>query len=61
VKSLASGAPMAKVLFPGPAMAIVLVPVMLYHILQLIVCASIAGAMMRLSTGGLDKLDQRSR
>lgn len=47
VKSLASGAPMAKVLFPGGAMAIVLVPVMLYHTLQLLVCASIAGAMMR--------------
>jgi sodium/bile acid cotransporter 7 len=47
VKSLASGAPMAKVLFPGSATAIVLVPVMLYHSLQLLVCASIAGAMMR--------------
>ena len=47
VKSLASGAPMAKVLFPGAATAIVLVPVMLYHTLQLLVCASIAGALMR--------------
>jgi sodium/bile acid cotransporter 7 len=47
VKSLASGAPMAKVLFPGAATAVVLVPVMLYHTLQLLVCASIAGAMMR--------------
>ena len=47
VKSLASGAPMAKVLFPGAQTAIVLVPVMLYHTLQLLVCASIAGAMMR--------------
>jgi solute carrier family 10 (sodium/bile acid cotransporter), member 7 len=47
VKSLASGAPMAKVLFPAPVMAIVLVPVMLYHTLQLIVCASIAGGMRR--------------
>lgn len=47
VKSLASGAPMAKLLFPGPATAIVLVPVMLYHTLQLIVCASIAGGMAR--------------
>jgi sodium/bile acid cotransporter 7 len=43
VKSLASGAPMAKVLFPGAATALVLVPVMLYHTLQLLVCASIAG------------------
>jgi sodium/bile acid cotransporter 7 len=47
VKSLASGAPIAKVLFPGAATAIVLVPLILYHTLQLLVCASIAGAMMR--------------
>ncbi|HEY0115764.1 MAG TPA: bile acid:sodium symporter family protein [Allosphingosinicella sp.] len=47
VKSLASGAPMAKVLFPGSATAVVLLPVMLYHTLQLLVCASIAGVMMR--------------
>lgn len=47
VKSLASGAPMAKVLFPGAATALVLVPVMLYHTLQLLICASIAGALMR--------------
>ncbi len=47
VKSLASGAPIAKVLFPGAATAMVLVPVILYHTLQLLVCASIAGAMRR--------------
>lgn len=47
VKSLASGAPMARILFPGAATAVVLVPVMLYHSLQLVVCASIAGAMAR--------------
>ena len=47
VKSLASGAPMATVLFPAGAVALVLVPVMLYHTLQLLVCASIAGAMGR--------------
>lgn len=47
VKSIASGAPMAKVLFPAATTALVLVPVMLYHTLQLLVCASIAGAMMR--------------
>ena len=47
VKSLASGAPMAKVLFPGAAAAMMLVPVMVYHTIQLVVCAAIAGAMMR--------------
>ncbi len=51
VKSLASGAPMAKVLFPGAATALVLVPVMLYHTLQLLVCASIAGALARRRAG----------
>jgi solute carrier family 10 (sodium/bile acid cotransporter), member 7 len=47
VKSIASGAPMAKVMFPGSSLALVLAPVMLYHTLQLLVCASIAGAIMR--------------
>lgn len=47
VKSLASGAPMAKLLFPAADAAIVLVPVMLYHMLQLLVCATIAGTLKR--------------
>lgn len=47
VKSLASGAPMARILFPGAAAGVVLVPVMLFHILQLIVSAWIAGALAR--------------
>ncbi|HEY0326893.1 MAG TPA: bile acid:sodium symporter family protein [Allosphingosinicella sp.] len=47
VKSIASGAPMAKVLFPAVSVAPVLLPVMLYHTLQLLVCASIAGALAR--------------
>ena len=47
VKSLASGAPMARILFPGAAGAAVLLPVMIFHTLQLIVCAWIAGAMGR--------------
>jgi len=60
VKSLASGAPMAKVLFPGSATAIVLVPVMLYHTLQLLVCASIAGAMMRRRRGASHEASLRA-
>lgn len=47
VKSIASGAPMAKVIFSNAQLALVLAPVMLYHTLQLLVCASIAGAMRR--------------
>jgi len=47
VKSLISGAPMARILFPGAAAGVVLLPIMIYHALQLIVCAWIAGAMAR--------------
>ena len=43
VKSLASGAPMARILFPGAAAGLILLPIMLFHSLQLIVCAWIAG------------------
>lgn len=45
VKSLASGAPMARILFPGAAAGFVVLPVMLFHTLQLIVCAWIAGGL----------------
>ena len=47
VKSLASGAPMARILFPGAAAGVVLVPIMIFHTLQLVVSAWIAGAMAR--------------
>jgi sodium/bile acid cotransporter 7 len=45
VKSLASGAATARILFPGPAAGFVILPVMLFHTLQLIVCAWIAGRL----------------
>ena len=41
-KSLASGIPMAKVLFAGSALGSAVLPLMLFHQLQLIVCALIA-------------------
>jgi sodium/bile acid cotransporter 7 len=41
-KSLASGVPMAGVLFPAAQVGIVLLPVMLFHQIQLIACAVIA-------------------
>ena len=50
VKSLASGAPMARILFPGAAAGLIILPVMIFHTLQLIVCAWIAGAMARRSS-----------
>lgn len=41
-KSLASGVPMAGVLFPAAQVGIVLLPIMIFHQLQLIACALIA-------------------
>ena len=41
-KSLASGVPMAKVLFSSASVGMVLLPLMLFHQLQLMVCAVLA-------------------
>jgi sodium/bile acid cotransporter 7 len=41
-KSLATGVPMANVLFPAATVGLVILPVMIFHQLQLIVCAFIA-------------------
>jgi solute carrier family 10 (sodium/bile acid cotransporter), member 7 len=41
-KSLASGLPMANILFPGHAASLIVLPLMLFHQLQLFVCAVIA-------------------
>ncbi|WP_265313941.1 bile acid:sodium symporter [Sphingomonas lycopersici] len=42
-KSLANGAPIARILFAGnPAMGMIMLPIMLYHQLQLIVCSILA-------------------
>jgi len=41
-KSLVQGVPMAKVLFPGPQTGVILLPIMLFHQMQLMVCAFIA-------------------
>ncbi|MGN0859999.1 MAG: bile acid:sodium symporter family protein, partial [Stenotrophomonas sp.] len=41
-KSLATGVPIAKVLFAGGPLGAIVLPVMLYHQLQLMVCAVIA-------------------
>ncbi|BBG02120.1 MULTISPECIES: bile acid:sodium symporter family protein [Pseudonocardia] len=46
-KSLASGLPIAGVLFGGPAAALIVVPLMVFHQLQLIVCAMIANRLGR--------------
>ncbi len=41
-KSLASGVPMAHVLFAAPAVGAVVLPIMLFHQMQLMVCAVLA-------------------
>lgn len=41
-KSLASGVPMAKVLFAGHALGAVVLPLMLFHQIQLMLCAVLA-------------------
>ena len=41
-KSLASGVPIAKVLFAGGSLGAIVLPIMVYHQIQLIVCAMVA-------------------
>jgi solute carrier family 10 (sodium/bile acid cotransporter), member 7 len=41
-KSLASGLPMANVLFAGQSLGLVVLPLMLFHQIQLMVCAALA-------------------
>jgi sodium/bile acid cotransporter 7 len=41
-KSLATGVPIAKVLFAGGSLGAIVLPIMIYHQIQLIVCAMIA-------------------
>lgn len=41
-KSLAAGVPMAGVLFPAATVGFILLPVMLYHQFQLMICAAVA-------------------
>ena len=41
-KSLVSGIPIASVLFAGPTLGLIVLPIMIYHPLQLVVCAWLA-------------------
>lgn len=41
-KSLASGLPMATVIFAGPQLGMIILPLMLFHQIQLVVCAVLA-------------------
>lgn len=46
-KSLATGAPMARILFPAAQAGMIVIPLMLYHQLQLMVSAWIAARLAR--------------
>ena len=41
-KSLATGVPMAGILFPGPTAGIIVLPLMIFHQIQLMACSVIA-------------------
>ncbi len=50
-KTLASGVPMAQILFTGQAVGLLVLPLMIFHQLQLMVCASIARRYARAAAG----------
>ena len=50
-KSLASGIPMAKVLFASHAVGAIVLPLMLFHQMQLMVCAVLAQRYARREAG----------
>ena len=56
-KSLATGLPMAAVLFVGQPVGLIVLPLMVFHQIQLIVCAWLAGRYGREEQG---KADSRS-
>ncbi|MCK5910563.1 MAG: bile acid:sodium symporter, partial [Caulobacter sp.] len=41
-KSMATGVPMAGILFPGPTAGIIVLPLMIFHQIQLMACSVIA-------------------
>jgi sodium/bile acid cotransporter 7 len=46
-KSLASGLPMALVLFPAATVGVIMLPLMIFHQIQLVVCSVIASRLSR--------------
>jgi sodium/bile acid cotransporter 7 len=55
-KSMASGLPMANILFPGHAVGLIVLPLMIFHQVQLFVCATLA---RRYATRTTDRLAAR--
>lgn len=46
-KSLATGVPMAKIMFAGGSLGAIVLPIMIYHQIQLIVCSLVAARYAR--------------
>ncbi|AOW93636.1 hypothetical protein BFN03_15890 [Rhodococcus sp. WMMA185] len=60
-KSLATGLPMATVLFASQPIGLIVLPLMLFHQLQLLVCAWMAGRLARRPDAGADLAMSPSR
>ncbi len=56
-KSLVQGVPMARVLFAGPDLGLILLPIMIFHQIQLMVCAVIARRYAQRQEIGVDNHD----
>ena len=52
-KSLANGVPMANILFPAAAVGIIVLPLMVFHQVQLMVCSFIAQRYKRKNEAAL--------
>ncbi len=59
-KSLASGLPMALVLFPSATVGLSMLPLMLFHQIQLVVCSVIASRLGRQQVEELPVAEERS-
>lgn len=58
-KSLATGVPMANVLFSGTVVGLVILPVMIFHQLQLVACAYLARRYADRPVPAADRLDAK--
>ncbi|MET4579279.1 bile acid:sodium symporter family protein [Ottowia thiooxydans] len=60
-KSLASGVPMAKVLFPAASVGAIVLPLMLFHQMQLMVCAALAHRYSRRASEPVGNIQAQGR
>jgi sodium/bile acid cotransporter 7 len=59
-KSLASGVPMANILFPGQAVGAIVLPLMIFHQIQLFACATLAQRYAQRPAPSVDALAARA-